>query len=137
MALWLFKEEPENYSYADLERDGRCLWTGVANPQARKYLRSLQVGDRVLFYHTGNEKAVVGEMAVIGEPGPDPESDDAKAVAVEVAPVRRWPKAVTLAAIKADAAFADWELVRQPRLSVMPVPAEIWAALERLAGAGP
>jgi predicted RNA-binding protein with PUA-like domain len=132
MALWLFKEEPDTYSFADLERDGTTTWSGVANPQAQKNLRSIKKGDRVFFYHTGKEKAVVGIMEVTADPTPDPGDSSGKRVAVTVKPLRKLKTPVTLAAIKADKAFAKWELVKQARLSVMPVPEELWAKIEKL-----
>lgn len=130
MARWLFKEEPEHYSYADLERDGSTVWSGVTNALARKNLRQVNKGDRILYYHTGKEKAIVGEMRAASGPIADPDSDDAKGVALEVRPVRRWKKPVTLSQIKADKRFSDWELVRMSRLSVMPVSDEQWKWLE-------
>ena len=129
---WLFKEEPSCYNYADLEKDGSTLWAGVRNALARQHLRNIQVGDRVLYYHTGRERAIVGEMRVTAAPTNDPPSDDPKAVVVEVAPVKRWAVPVTLEQIKQDPLFADWELVRISRLSVMPVSAERWKRLEEL-----
>src|SRR5437870_5254850 len=99
---WLFKEEPEHYCYADLERDGATLWDGVSNNLALKNLRNVKPGDRVLFYHTGKEKAVVGEMRVIEGPTPDPAEQDPKLVVVKVEPVKRWPRPVTLAQVKQD-----------------------------------
>jgi predicted RNA-binding protein with PUA-like domain len=129
---WLFKEEPDHYSYADLERDKSTLWTGVANPLARKHLRSVKPGDRILYYHTGKERAIVGEMRVAEAPTQEPDSDDASAVAVKVEPVGRWPKPLTLERIKQDKTLATWELVRLPRLSVMPVTAAQWQRLEQL-----
>src|SRR3954471_11170003 len=99
MALWLCKQEPTCYSYDDLVRDGSTVWDGVANPLARKHLRAMKPGDRVLFYHTGKEKAVVGEMTVTSEPGPDPKSKDEAAVVVAVRPVRKLARPVTLAEI--------------------------------------
>jgi predicted RNA-binding protein with PUA-like domain len=126
----LFKEEPDHYGYGDLERDGQTSWNGVSNPLAKKYLRQVEKGDRVLFYHTGDERAIVGEMRVVDAPTVDPE--DPKGVVVQVEAGRRWPKPVTLQEIKADKALADWELVRLPRLSVVPITAEQWARLERL-----
>jgi len=131
---WLFKEEPDHYSYADLERDGTALWDGVKNNLARQHLRDVRPGDRVLYYHTGNERAIVGEMRVTAGPQAGTAGDDPKAVAVTVAPVRRWPQAVTLQMIKNDPLFADWELVRLPRLSVLPVSAEQWRRLAQLGG---
>jgi len=129
---WLFKEEPDHYSYADLERDGATRWDGVSNNLARKNLRLLKPGDRVLFYHTGMEKAVVGEMRVVSGPEADAESDDAKALVVTVEPVRRWQHPVSLQRIKADPVFAGWDLIRLPRLSVLAVSAEQWRRLEEL-----
>jgi len=134
MALWVFKQEPSCYSFADLERDGTTVWDGVTNALARKHLRSARAGDRVLFYHTGKEKAVVGEMEVVSAPESDPNSDDPKDVVVKVKLLRRWPKPVTLAEIKADELLATWDLVRLSRLSVVPVSKDQWHRLEELAG---
>ena len=131
MAKWLFKQEPSCYGFDDLERDGETLWDGVANPLAQKHLRSVADGDEVLFYHTGDEKAIVGIMAVVG--GPEPAPGEEKKVAVRVKCVRRLAYPVTLAAIKAEPAFAEWDLVKNSRLSVMPVPAMLWKAIEKLA----
>jgi predicted RNA-binding protein with PUA-like domain len=130
---WLFKEEPDHYSFADLERDGTTWWDGINNNLARRYLRQVQPGDRVLYYHTGKERAVVGEMSVLAGPRPDPNSDDPKAVVVQVQAVKRWPHPVTLERIKREDALAGWELVRLPRLSVMPVTPEQWRQLEQMA----
>jgi predicted RNA-binding protein with PUA-like domain len=135
MALWLFKEEPTHYSYDDLARDKSAVWDGIENAVARKHLAEVKKGDRILYYHTGKEKAVVGEMKALEDAKPDPKSDDDKAVVVKVAAVKRWPKPVTLAQIKADSAFAGWELVRISRLSVMPVPAALWQRLEEMSSA--
>src|SRR5262245_19098580 len=132
MALWLFKEEPEHYSFADLQRDGSTLWDGVSNALARQHLRNVKCGDRVLLYHTGKEKAVVAVLRVVSAPQADPTDPDPKAVAVEVAPVKLLHHPVTLAAIKADRVFKGWELVRMPRLSVMPVTEERWQRIVEL-----
>ena len=134
MALWLFKVEPDCYSFADLKRDKKTNWDGVSNAAAQKNLRAVAKGDRVLYYHTGDEKAVVGIAEVIGGPTIDPADDAGKKVYVTVKPVTALAAPVTLAAIKADPAFAGWELVRLPRLSVMPVTVEYWARVEELAG---
>ncbi len=133
---WLFKEEPSCYSYADLEKDGSTWWTGVTNALARKHLRNIQVGDRVLYYHTGKERAIVGEMRVVQGPEADPASDDPKSVRVKVEPVKRWKRPIPLEEIKRDSGFADWELVRIGRLSVMPVSAVQWHRLEELCRVG-
>jgi predicted RNA-binding protein with PUA-like domain len=132
MPQWLFKEEPGCYSYTDLERDGSTTWSGVTNALAQKNLRAMKKGDKVFFYHTGNEKAVVGVMEVTADPIPDPEDPAGKRVVVAVKPLRKLKSPVTLAAIKADKAFAEWELVRISRLSVMPVPDAIWKKIEAM-----
>jgi predicted RNA-binding protein with PUA-like domain len=131
MRRWLFKEEPTCYSYEDLERDGRTVWDGVTNALACRHLRTVRTGDRVFCYHTGKEKAVVGEMRVVGEPYPDPRSDDPKAIVVEVEPVRRIDP-VTLARIRKDRLLAGSDLVRLPRLSVVPLSDEEWQRIEEL-----
>lgn len=133
MALWLFKEEPETYSFAALEKDGTTTWTGVTNALAQKHLRAVKKGDRIFFYHTGKEKAVVGVMEATADAVPDPADKAGKLVMVTVKPVRKLKTPVTLAAIKADKAFAAWELVRQARLSVMPVPDDLWKKIEAMA----
>ena len=134
MALWLCKQEPVCYSYDDLALDGTTLWDGVINPLARKHLRLMKRGDRVLFYHTGKEKAIVGEMKVIESATEDPTTKDGAEVAVPMKAVRKFAVPVTLAQIKADDAFADWDLIRLPRLSVVPVTAAQWKRVEELAG---
>jgi predicted RNA-binding protein with PUA-like domain len=131
VAYWLFKEEPDHYNYADLERDGSTLWDGVINALARQNLRKVRKGDRVLYYHTGKEKAVVGEMLALSDATADPNDADPKAVIVKVKPVRRLHP-VSLSRIKTDAALADWELVRFSRLSVMPVTAPQWRRVHEL-----
>jgi len=135
MADWLFKEEPTHYSFADLERDGSAIWDGVTNNLARKHLRQVKQGDRIWFYHTGKEKAVVGQMVASADAAADPH--DPKGVTVQVAPVRRLPLPVTLETIKADPTLAEWELVRLPRLSVMPVSRLQWKRIETLGRTAP
>jgi predicted RNA-binding protein with PUA-like domain len=130
MAGWLFKEEPTHYSFAQLQRDGRTVWDGVSNPLARQHLRQVRRGDRVFFYHTGKEKAIVGLMRVVRDPQPD--ANDPKAVLVEVKAVRALAHPVTLKRIKDDPLLASWDLVRLPRLSVMPVTDEQWQRVEEL-----
>ncbi len=129
MARWLIKSDPEDYSAANLERDGRTLWTGVRNPTAQRHLRGMVKGDDLLVYHTGDERAVVAIARVEANPIPDPTDKSGKSVAVEIAFVR-WLKApVALADIKADPELADMPLVRIGRLSVMPVSADEWKKL--------
>ena len=127
---FLFKEEPSNYSFDDLVRDGKTSWTGVRNPLAQKHLRSVQKGDRVFFYHTGDQKAVVGIAKALGAAYPDPADKSGKLYAVDVGPVKKLPAPVTLAAIKADKSFATFPLVRMSRLSVMPVSDDEWDRIE-------
>ena len=123
---WLFKEEPSNYSYDALERDGKTSWTGVKNPLAQKHLRSVKKGDRIFFYHTGDEKSVVGIVKAAGPAYPDPADKTGKLHAVDVEPVKKLKNPVTLASIKADKFFESFALVRMSRLSVMPVDDEQW-----------
>lgn len=119
---WLVKQEPEDYSWSDFVRDGRTTWTGVRNYAARNNLRAMQAGDSVLFYHSGEDKAVVGVAQVARAAFPDPTAKAAEGwVAVELIPVKPFAKPVTLAQIKADSAFKEIALVRQSRLSVMPL----------------
>jgi predicted RNA-binding protein with PUA-like domain len=132
MAYWLFKQEPSSYSYADLDREGNTTWDGVKNNLALKHLRSVKKGDKALFYHTGEEKQVVGIMEISSEPYPDHKNKSL--VVVDVRPSSRLAKPVTLEQIKSDPAFADWELVRISRLSVMPVPPVLWQKISKLAG---
>jgi predicted RNA-binding protein with PUA-like domain len=134
MAYWLLKSEPDAYSYADLERDGTTVWDGVANNVALMHLRTIQAGDMALIYHTGDERRAVGLAEVISAPYPDPKAGDPKLVVVDVRAVRPLANPVTLSAIKADPFFADFALVRQSRLSVVPVSADQWARLMTMAG---
>ena len=124
MAYWLMKSEPHVYSWDDLVRDKATDWDGVRNNAARLHLRAMQPGDEAFFYHSGEEKQVVGIMTITGAQKPD--GDDGAWVKVPVAPVRKLPP-VTLKAIKAEPALAAMELVRQSRLSVSPVRDEEWA----------
>lgn len=130
---WLFKEEPAHYSYADLEKDGSASWSGVKNPLAQRYLRSVKRGDRILYYHTGREKAVVAVARAARDAFPDPRDRSGRLYVVDVVPGRRLLHPVTLREIKARKAFASFPLVRIARLSVMPVSAREWAAIERMA----
>lgn len=131
---WLLKTEPADYSFADLERDGSTVWDGVRNNTALKYIRTMHPGDQVLIYHTGDERQIAGLAEVTSEPYPDPEAGDEKLVVVDLRSLRRLPRPVSLATIKADARFSDFALVRQGRLSVVPVTEEQWSWLLALAG---
>jgi len=130
MAYWLFKEEPTHYSFADLEKDGETVWEGIRNPLARQNLRKVARGDAIFFYHTGKERAVVGEMEAVSDP--EPGAGDPKSVVVRVRATRRLPKPVTLERLKQEKSLANWELIRMSRLSVVPVTAQQWAAVQRL-----
>ena len=136
MANWLFKEEPDHYSLDDLFRDKRAVWDGVENNLALKHLRSVKKGDRAFYYHTGNEKSVVGVMEIVKGPYPDPNGDDPRFVVVDVKPVRCLARPVSPAEIKSNPKFADFALVRISRLSVMPVTDAQWAEIERLSKQG-
>jgi len=133
---WLFKEEPTHYNFAQLQQEGRTVWDGVRNALARQNLRQVRKGDRVFFYHTGKEKAIVGEMRVVSDPWTDPKADDPKEVLVEVEAVRLLSQPVSLERIKNDPLLACWDLVRLPRLSVMPVSDEQWRRIEELSEQG-
>ena len=130
---WLFKEEPTHYSYDDLARDGKTSWTGVRNPLAQKHLRSVAKGDKIFFYHTGDQRSVIGVMKALAAAYPDPADESGKLYAVDVAPVKKLRQPVTLAAISRQA-FASFPLVRMSRLSVMPVNDQEWARIETMAG---
>jgi predicted RNA-binding protein with PUA-like domain len=132
---WLFKEEPTHYSFDDLTRDKQTSWTGVKNPLAQKHLRSVTKGDEIFFYHTGDEKAVVGIMRAVGNAYADPADKTGKLSAVDVAPVRKLAAPVMLSAVKADKRFASFPLTRLPRLSVMPVTDEEWKLILEMSNA--
>lgn len=132
MAYWLFKEEPTHYSFADLQRDGEAVWEGVQNPLALKHLRAVKKGDSIFYYHTGKEKALVGVMEAASDAYTNPAAKDPRLAVVKVRPQRALPRPVTLAEIKADEHFADWELVRMSRLSVMPVSPDRWKRIEKM-----
>ena len=133
MAHWILKTEPSEYSFADLRRDGRTRWSGITNAQALIHLRQMAKGDEVLIYHTGDVKALVGRGTVVRPAYPDPEQADAKRVVVDIAAGEALPAPVSLAAIKADGTFAELGLVRNGRLSVVPVPPAMWGRLEAMA----
>ena len=120
-SYWLAKSEPGSYSWDDFARDKRTYWDGVRNPQARNNLAQMKKGDLMLFYHSVKNPAVVGIARVVRPAYPDPTSDDERWVVVDVVAVRALSEPVTLGQIKADPRFADLALVRQSRLSVMPV----------------
>jgi predicted RNA-binding protein with PUA-like domain len=129
--MWLLKTEPGAYSYDDLERDGRTVWDGISNPAALKNLRQMRVGDRVFIYHTGGTKAVVGVARVVREAYPDPEAADPKRAVVDIEREARLERPVSLAELKSLASFSGSPLVRQGRLSVVPLSKTQWQAIEK------
>jgi predicted RNA-binding protein with PUA-like domain len=131
---WLVKEEPANYPFSQLVKDGRTVWSGVKNPVAQRHLRGMVPGDQVFYYHTGSEKAVVGIARVATTPQPDPKDGSGKLYAVELVPGSPLKQPVTLAEVKAVKDFADFALVRLPRLSVMPVSDEQWNWIAKRGG---
>ena len=134
MAYWLLKSEPQDYSWADLERAERSVWDGVKNPLALKYLRTMQPADKAFVYHTGKERRVVGIAEIVTQPYPDPALNDPKYAVVDIQAVRSLLQPVTLTQIKQSGHFANFDLIRLPRLSVVPVSAEYWQQILQLAG---
>ena len=130
---WLFKEEPTHYGFDALVKDKTTVWSGVKNPLAQKHLHGVRKGDRIFYYHTGDEKAVVGIAKAVTDAYADPADKSGKQAVVDVAPVKKLARPVTLAEIKADAAFKNFPLVRISRLSVMPVSDAEWERIEKLA----
>jgi len=133
---WLVKEEPTHYSFETLIKDGRTAWTGVKNALAQRHLKSIHKGDRVFYYHTGDEKAIVGIARALSDAYLDSKDKTGKLSAFDLGPVKRLRTPVTLAAIKGSGRFPTFPLVRLPRLSVMPVTDAEWQALEAMAGGG-
>ena len=131
---WLVKSEPNTYSFGDLERDGRTVWDGVRNNAAALHLKAMAEADEVLFYHSQEGLAVVGIAKVVRIAFPDPSDASGRFVAVELAPVRRLKRAVTLAEMKAEPALSGLAMIRQGRLSVSPVTDAEWAQILKMAG---
>jgi predicted RNA-binding protein with PUA-like domain len=134
MNHWLLKSEPDVYSWADLLAEGETVWNGVRNAQAALNLKAMAVGDEALFYHSNIGKEAVGICRVTKTAYPDPTDETGRWVAVSVAPVRALARPVTLAAMKANPALAEFQLIRQSRLSVVPVRPAEWAEILRMAG---
>ena len=131
---WLLKSEPDVYSWDDLVTDGETVWNGVRNNAARLNLRAMKAGDEAFFYHSNIGKEIVGIALISREAYPDPTDESGQWVAVSVQPVRKLVRAVTLAEMKADAELAEFQLIRQSRLSVVPVREAEWAHILKLAG---
>ena len=130
---WLFKEEPTHYSFDDLVKEKRTQWSGLKNPLAQKHLRSVKKGDLIFYYHTGDVRAIVGIARALTDAYADPQDKTWKAGLVDVGPVKKLRRPVTLAEIKAKKEFQDFPLVRISRLSVMPVSDREWQEIERMA----
>jgi predicted RNA-binding protein with PUA-like domain len=126
MNYWLVKQEPTTYNYDMLEKEKKTVWDGVHNNLALKHISAMKKGDRAFFYHTGDEKQVMGIIEITSNPYPNPKEDDKRFVVMDVRPVSRLKSPVTLEEIKKDSKFKNWELIRISRLSVMPVPKQLW-----------
>jgi predicted RNA-binding protein with PUA-like domain len=129
---WLFKTEPEDYSYDDLERDLRVMWSGLRNSVTLKNLREVRLGDQILIYHEGAENAVVGIAEALTDAYPDPSDDDASVVVVDIKPKRKFAQPVLLAEIRALDDLGDFDPARLPLLSIMPVSNAQWQAIQEL-----
>ena len=129
---WLFKTEPSEYSYDDLERETKAVWDGVTNSLALKHLREVRLGDEILIYHSGDEKAIIGLAQAVSDPYPNPREDDDKLIVINLKPKRRLVRPLTLSEIKVIEEFKEFDLLRLPRLSVMPIPDNYWDRLQDL-----
>ena len=134
---FLVKEEPEHFSYDTFVKDGGATWSGVRNPVAQRHLRSMKKGDEVFYYHTGKEKSVVGIAKAATDAYPDPADKTGKSHVVDLAPVKKLARPVTLAEVKGDTRFADFALVRIARLSVMPVTDKQWQWILEMSAKSP
>lgn len=140
MATWLIKTEPGDYSWDDMAKDKRTAWTGVANHAARMHMRAVKKGDEAFFYHTGDDKAIVGLVKIVTNPYEDPDEPglngkgEMKAPLFDVSVGKKAKMPLTLKDIKADERFQDFDLVRQSRLSVMPVPAKLEKIIRQKTG---
>lgn len=130
---WLFKTEPSAYSFQQLQKEKRAVWDGIKNNLALKHLSGIKKGDEILIYHTGDEKAAVGIARALSGAYPDRQKKDPKLLVVEIEPAKRLPRPVSLTEMKANAKLVKFDLLRLPRLSVMPVSEEQWKIIERMA----
>ena len=136
MSHWLLKTEPDSYAWDDLVRDKKTVWDGVANNTALKNIREMKKGDLAIIYHTGDERQAVGIAEVVSKPYPDPKEADEKLVVVDLKAKKKLLHPVTLSEFKADKAFEGWIMLRIGRLSVVPVPDELWERIIELSKAG-
>ncbi len=134
MKYWLLKTEPQSYSWEQLVKDKVTNWSGVRSPAGRANLMKMKPGDRAFFYHTGEERQVVGVCEVVRESYPDPSDETGKFVQVDIRAIAPVPRPVTLGAIKAEPKLAEMRLVREGRLSVSPVTTEEWHLVSKMAG---
>ena len=134
MTYWLLKSEPDVYSFDQLLAEGETVWNGVRNNAARLHLRAMRQGDEALFYHSNIGKEAVGLCRISREAYPDPTDESGQWVAVSAQPIRKLARPVTLAEMKAEPALSEFQLIRQSRLSVVPVRDEEWATILRMAG---
>ncbi|HEV8606126.1 MAG TPA: EVE domain-containing protein [Tepidisphaeraceae bacterium] len=132
MAQWLLKSEPDCYSWDDLVRDKKTTWDGITNALALKHLRTMKKGDLALIYHTGNQKQVVGLAQLVSNPYPNPKEADERLAVIDLKPKSKLKSPVTLDTIKSDPAFKGWDLIRNSRLSVVPVPDPMWHRIQQL-----
>jgi len=137
MNYWLLKTEPSVYSYSDLERDKKTCWDGVTSPGGLFQIKQAKKGDAAFIYHTGDEKQVVGICEIASDPYPDPKEYNPKIIVFDVKPKRRLKNPVTLEQLKADKRFKKARIVTEPRLSVQPMPADLWNAILFLSGMNP
>ena len=132
---WLVKQEPSGprgYNFSTLEKEKTTVWDGVHNNLALKHMRNMKKNDLVMYYHTGDERQIVGIMTITSKPYPNPEEDNERFVVVDVKYKKRLKNPVSLELIKKEKSFKNWELLRISRLSVMPVPADIWNTIIRI-----
>jgi predicted RNA-binding protein with PUA-like domain len=134
MQYWLLKSEPSKYAWDELVKDGRTHWNGVRNYQAANNLKAMKVGDRAFYYHSNEGLEIVGVAEIVKEAYPDPSDESGRFVMVDIKPLHPVKKPVTLTEIKAEPELADFALVRQSRLSVVPVSAEEWRIINKMAG---
>lgn len=134
VAYWLLKTEPAEYSFDQLVADRRTTWDGVSNNLALKYMRAMEKGDKALIYHTGRERAIIGIAEILSAPYQDPSVKDARRVVVDIKPVRKLPRPVSLAELRDNKTFRDFELLRNSRLSVMPVKEMYWKTILGMGG---
>jgi len=136
MAYWLLKTEPDCYNWTRLTEDKKTVWDGITNSLALKYLRTMKKKDLALIYHTGKERAAIGIAEITSEPYPDPQLGDERLAVVDLKPVKALKQPVTLDEMKADKAFAGWQMLKIGRLSVVPVPDAMWKRIGQLASDG-